>query len=205
MQQTQRSKASRKTFAGMLTALTVFCACRQKEQKVFTIDLPHYASKIELERINDYDTLLVWDWYNDNSASHRRCYRIQNAKRGIALENGMLPQRAKQLDQMTIKAPINPNKFPNWTIREWLKDNKELSISERPSDTVFKVDSLTIASHKFGIFGIKTIGNATKVVYMTNINHEAIEFEFYSNLYPKEAFYRKSLAMMKTLKIKQTR
>lgn len=117
----------------------------------------------------------------------------------------MLPKQAKYFDQMTIKTPIKPNKFPSWTISEWLIDNKEIYLSERPSDKIFKFDSLTINNKKFGVFGVKTMEVETKVIYMTNINNESIEFEFHTNLHPKNNFYLKSLNMMKTIKIKHYR
>ena len=114
----------------------------------------------------------------------------------------MLPKKAEYFDQMTIVTPIKPNKFPSWAISKWLIRNKEIYLSDRPSDKIFKFDSLTIDNKKFGVFGIKTMDLETKVIYMTNINNESIEFEFYTNLQPKDSFYLKSLNLMKTIKIK---
>ena len=191
-----------KSLTYIIIAIIVITSCSKRTQKVFTIDLPHYSSKIELDRLNNFDTLIVWNWYNDNMASHRSCYRIQNAELGIIMENGMAPAKAENFDQMTIKTPITPNKFPCWPISEWLNKNKENYLSDRPSDKIFILDSLTIDNKRFGVFGIKTMAVQTKVIYMTNINNEAIEFEFHTNLHPAANFYLKSLNMMKTIKIK---
>ena len=194
-----------KLFASILTVLIVFTSCSKKEQKLFTINLPHYKSKIEFDRLNNFDTLIVWNWYNDNTASHRKCYRIQNSKLGVVMENGMLPKQVKYFDQMTIKTPIKPNKFPSWTISDWLIYNRGIYLSDRPNDKIFKLDSLTIDNKKFGVFGIKTMKVETKVIYMTTINNESIEFEFHTNLHNRDNFYLKSLNMMKTIKIKNYR
>ena len=194
-----------KLLSSILTSLIVFTSCTKKEQRVFTINLPHYSSKIEFDKLNNFDTLIVWNWYNDNMASHRRCYRLQNSKLGIIMEKGMLPKKAEYFDQMTIVTPIKPNKFPSWTISKWLIGNKEIYLSDRPSDEIFKFDSLTIDNKKFAVFGIKTMDVETKVIYMTNISNESIEFEFYTNLQSKDSFYLKSLNMMKTIKIKHYR
>lgn len=190
-----------KSLTYILILLITLTSCSKKEQKKFQIELEHYSCKIEFNRLNDFDTLLVWNWYNDNVMSNRKCYRIQNSKLGIMLENGMSPKKTKQIDQLTIKTPIKPNEFPNFTISEWLLKNKEINLSERPNDKIFKFDSLTVDNKKFGVFGIKTIEHETKVIYMTNINNELIEFEFHSNLNSHDSFYMKSLNMMRTIKI----
>lgn len=194
-----------KSLTYILIAIIVFTSCSKKKQKVFTINLPHYSSRIEFDRSNNFDTLMAWNWYNDNMADHRKCYRIQNSKLGIIMEKGMLPKKAEYFDQMTIETPITPNKFPSCTISKWLIGNKEIYLSERPSDKIFKFDSLTIDNKKFGVFGIKTMEVETKVIYMTNINNELIEFEFHTNLHQTDSFYLKSLNMMKTIKIKHYR
>jgi len=196
------SAVSMKSLPYIVIVMTALASCTLKEPKVFTIPIAHYSATIEFDKVNDYDTLVVWNLFNDNRSSHRRCYRIQNAKRGIVLENGMLPKKATYFDQMTIKTPIKPNTLPNWTISQWLRNHKEGYLSDRPSDKIFKFDSITIDRKKFGVFGIQINNIQTKVIYMTNINHESIEFEFTTNLHAEDLYYQKTLHMMKTIKIK---
>ncbi|WP_395063467.1 hypothetical protein [Flavobacterium sp.] len=193
--------------------ILIIISCAEKKQKTFNINLPYYSNTIELDRTKNYDTLIVWNWYNDNSSNDYTCYRIQNSKLGIVMERGMLPKKAEYYDQMTIKTPIksfiknkiSTNKITDFKVNKWLSENKELHLSERPIDIVFKFDSIIIANKKFGVFGIKIIETETKIIYMTNIEDQSIEFEFRNNFLSTEKLYLQSLEMMNTIKIKHYR
>jgi hypothetical protein len=187
--------------------LFLFCSCSEKEKNPFSIKLPYYSSQIEIDGLKEYDTIVSWDWYNDNMADDRKCYRIQNSELGIVLERGMLPKRAEQINQMTIKIPIKPNKFGKLDIGRWLSEKKDMYSGEHPNYKFPIMDSMTIDGRKFGILSIErdyTDEYRIEVFYGTNINNEEIVFEFLTNTHKPDSFYLKTLNSMKTIKIKPT-
>lgn len=203
-----------KLFTFILFSIFFITSCKKKEEDKFIVNLKYYSSTIEFDRIDNFDTLVSWKWMNDNAASHRQCYRIQNSKLGIKMENGMLPEKAEYFDQMTIQTPFGKNTMDSFsaeTISEHLTGIKDLYLFERPSDKIFKFDSLTIDGRKFGVFGIKRLFDTqsrdvhTKIIFMTNLNNNVLGFEFYTNIYPADKFYLKSLKMINTIKIKHYR
>jgi len=185
----------------------LFCSCSKKEKNHFIIKLPYYSSQIEIEGLKEFDTLVSWEWYNDNMADDRKCYRIQNSELGVVMENGMLPKRAEQTNQMTIKIPIKPNEFGKLNINKWLLHKKEMYSEEHPAYKFPVIDSMTIDGRKFGILSIEreyTDEYRIEVFYGTNINNEEIVFEFLTNTHKPDSFYIKTLNSMKTIKIKPT-
>ena len=184
-----------------------FCSCSKKEKNLFIIKLPYYSSQIEIESLKEFDTLISWDWYSDNPMSDRKCYRIQDSELGIFMENGVLPKRAEQTNQMTIKVPIKPNEFGELNINKWLHNKKEMYSEEHPAYKFPIMDSITIDGRKFGILSIEREyidEYRIEVFYGTNINNEEIIFEFLTNTQKSDSFYLKTLNSMKTIKIKPT-
>ena len=195
-----------KQYAIYIGILILFISCKKKNNNPFVITLPHYSSEIEFEGVKSFDTLISWDWHNDNQMSDRRCYRIQNSKLGIVLENGMVPKRAEKLNQITIETPIKPNKFGKANISKWINETISLYSEEKPAFYKFPiVDSLLIDGRKFGVLSIlkePRDEKVNKVFYITNINDEEIVFEFENNLTEFDSLYKKSLIMMKSIKVK---
>ncbi|MBL86809.1 MAG: hypothetical protein CMO82_09160 [Winogradskyella sp.] len=188
----------------VLAFFLILTSCSKKNKNEFIIKLPHYSKQIEINGIKEFDTLVTWDWYKDNFADDRRCYRIQNSELGVILENGILPKYTKSFKQLTIKTPIPPNKFGSISIKKWLIDIKTNYSEEHPNYKFTVIDSIIIANKKFGVVSIHrdwideyTIRN----LFMTTINDEEIVFDFYTNLPNSEDFYSQSLNMMKTIKI----
>ena len=185
--------------------LLLFSSCSKKDKNSFTINLPYYSSQIEIEGLKEYDTLVSWDWYNDNMADDRKCFRIQDSKLGIVMEKGMLPENAKQLNQLTIKTPIKPNRFGAVNISKWINTTIAMYSEENPIYKFPIVDSLSIDGRKFGVLSIERQYSDKKeiqVFYVANINSEEIVFEFKNNQPKFDSLYQKSLNMMKSIKVK---
>ncbi|WP_420573980.1 hypothetical protein [Kordia sp.] len=183
----------------------LWSSCSQKNNATFQFKIPHYASEIHIDKLSEFDTLLSWQWLSDNIIDDRQCYRIQDATLDIVLEKGMLPTLAKQRNQLTIKVPMHSNKFETFEVTKWIHEQKNLYESESIHYTFCVIDSVVIDTKKFGVLCIEREfddEHVTKVLYATNILDEKIEFEFLSNVLTSDRFYERSLAMMKSLKIK---